>query len=137
MSDVATPESLFGFGLMHGYKPLPGVSDEMIDADGAIRPHWRIFLSTLGLLGQEEIESRFEQLARRLRATVRLTALYDAPGGGEAPVAGEPLAFADERRRMAFDLRGRGCSARACMKRCCKMCTARKAWSRTDRCQPR
>jgi uncharacterized circularly permuted ATP-grasp superfamily protein/uncharacterized alpha-E superfamily protein len=85
MSDVATPDSLFGFGLMHGYKPLPGVSDEMIDADGVIRPHWRIFLSTLGLLGQEEIESRFEQLARRLRATGASYRVYDAPGGGERP----------------------------------------------------
>lgn len=85
MSDVAEPESLFGFGLKEGYKSLAGVADEMLDVSGDIRAHWRSFLSTLAGLGPQEIEARFEQLERRLRATGASYRVYDAPGGGERP----------------------------------------------------
>ncbi len=43
MSDVSDHEGLFGFGLKEGYKGLPGVTDEMVDAKGDIRPHWHSF----------------------------------------------------------------------------------------------
>lgn len=85
MSDIAEHGGLFGFGLKEGYKALPGVADEMVDAQGAIRPHWRSFLATLSSLGEAEIETRFEQLERRTRATGASYRVYDAPGGGERP----------------------------------------------------
>mgnify|MGYP001478995353 CR=1 FL=1 len=49
----AGAESLFGVGLAHGYRPLAGVNDEMVDANGALRPHWRRLLDLLGELGAE------------------------------------------------------------------------------------
>jgi uncharacterized circularly permuted ATP-grasp superfamily protein/uncharacterized alpha-E superfamily protein len=78
-------EGLFGLGLMEGYKPLAGVRDEMIGEDGAIRVHWRLFLSSLALLGEGEIELRLEQMSRRLRAAGASYRVYDEPGGAERP----------------------------------------------------
>ena len=34
--------------LVRGYRGLDGVYDEMIDADGEIRPHWRHLVNALG-----------------------------------------------------------------------------------------
>ena len=42
-----------------GYRPLPGVVDEMMDADGQVRPHWKQLLSQLAALGPDEISRRF------------------------------------------------------------------------------
>src|SRR5688572_17856944 len=83
---------------MEGYRPLAGVRDEMIGDDGAIRPHWRLFLSTLGLLGQDETEQRFEQMARRLRATGASYRVYDSSSVERPwPVSRMPLLMgADE-----------------------------------------
>ncbi|HVZ98979.1 MAG TPA: circularly permuted type 2 ATP-grasp protein [Caulobacterales bacterium] len=85
MAAPTRSEGLFGFGFMEGYRPLAGVRDEMAGEDGAIRPHWRVFLSTLGLLGQEEAEQRFEQMAQRLQATGATYRVFDTPGGRERP----------------------------------------------------
>nr|WP_257312125.1 circularly permuted type 2 ATP-grasp protein [Shinella pollutisoli] len=51
----------------HGYAPLPGVADEMIDADGAVRPVWRHFLAALGRMDQTELAGRFARADRYLR----------------------------------------------------------------------
>jgi hypothetical protein len=37
--------------LLSAYRPLPGIFDEMMDADGEIRPHWQSFLAMLSALG--------------------------------------------------------------------------------------
>ncbi|HVK79235.1 MAG TPA: circularly permuted type 2 ATP-grasp protein, partial [Verrucomicrobiae bacterium] len=97
----AGAESLFGVGLAHGYRPLAGVSDEMVDADGALRPHWRRLLDLLGELGAEELDARFEQLDGALRSAGASFRAYDTPGSGERawPVSRLPLLIdADEWR---------------------------------------
>jgi uncharacterized circularly permuted ATP-grasp superfamily protein/uncharacterized alpha-E superfamily protein len=103
MPEEAEIEGLFGLGLMEGYRPLPGVRDEMIGDDGAIRTHWRLFLSSLALLGEGEIEQRLAQMARRLRAAGASYRVYDEPGGAERPwpVSRLPLLIpAQEWRRI-------------------------------------
>ena len=87
MADLASPESLFGLGLLDGYAPLRGVTDEMVDADGALRAHWRPFLAALNQLGHEEVESRFEQLARRVRVSGASYRAPDSPSQGEQPLS--------------------------------------------------
>ena len=34
--------------IVAGYRPLPGIHDEMMDRDGRLRPHWEPFLAMLG-----------------------------------------------------------------------------------------
>ena len=51
--------------LLAGYQPPPGVYDELVDAEGALRPQWQEFFQLLDALGREELERRWQQ-ARRL-----------------------------------------------------------------------
>ncbi|GIX29981.1 MAG: hypothetical protein KatS3mg124_0453 [Porticoccaceae bacterium] len=47
------------------YRPLAGVRDEMVDADGAVRPAWRYLHEALAALGPGELEARAGK-ARRI-----------------------------------------------------------------------
>ena len=53
--------------LLAGYRPLAGIHDEMMGADGNIRTHWRPFLEMLAALGPDEINKRFAAADRYLR----------------------------------------------------------------------
>ena len=44
---------------LRGYRPLAGVPDEMMAADGSVRPVWRRFIDHFASLGPEEIAQRF------------------------------------------------------------------------------
>ena len=45
--------------LLAGYRPLPGIFDEMVDRHGRVRAHWQPLLATLAALGGAEIGRRF------------------------------------------------------------------------------
>jgi uncharacterized circularly permuted ATP-grasp superfamily protein/uncharacterized alpha-E superfamily protein len=51
--------------LFRAYEPPRGVYDELVDADGSLRPQWQPFVELLDALGADEIERRWQQ-ARRL-----------------------------------------------------------------------
>jgi uncharacterized circularly permuted ATP-grasp superfamily protein/uncharacterized alpha-E superfamily protein len=51
------------------YKPLPGVPDEFIGADGRPRAHWLRFLAALTDLGADDIGKRFATADRHIRDT--------------------------------------------------------------------
>lgn len=68
-----------------GYRPLPGVFDEMIDADGRVRAHWHPFLSMLAALGDEEINRRFAAADRYLRDSGVFYRVYEDASGVERP----------------------------------------------------
>jgi uncharacterized circularly permuted ATP-grasp superfamily protein/uncharacterized alpha-E superfamily protein len=53
--------------LMGGYRPAPGMRDEMIDEQGGARPHWRAFVEALARLGPTVVARRFDGAARHLR----------------------------------------------------------------------
>jgi len=53
--------------LIAGYRPLPGVFDEMMAPDGRPRAHWRALLSLLAGLRPDEIGKRFAAADRHLR----------------------------------------------------------------------
>ena len=60
----STPRETDDIGpLVSGYRPLPGIFDEMVDRDGRLRSHWRPFLGMLASLGHEEINRRFPAYA--------------------------------------------------------------------------
>lgn len=76
----AAAESLLG-----GYRTLPGVRDEMLDADGRPRAHWVPFLAALAEMGPEELRRRFGSADRYLRDSGVFYRVYDDAGGGERP----------------------------------------------------
>ena len=59
------------------YRPLPGIHDEMIAADGSIRPHWARFLDGLEDMSDGELGRRW-RLAERLLHENGLTYTADA-----------------------------------------------------------
>uniref|UniRef100_Q07VI8 Uncharacterized protein n=1 Tax=Rhodopseudomonas palustris (strain BisA53) TaxID=316055 RepID=Q07VI8_RHOP5 len=71
--------------MVEGYRPLPGVRDEMIDADGAVREHWRPMLDGLATLGPAEVGRRFQSADQYLRDSGVFYRLYDAAAGVERP----------------------------------------------------
>ncbi len=68
-----------------GYRPLPGIFDEMMDGDGRVRAHWLPFLTRLAALGAEEINRRFAAADRYLRGSGVFYRVYEDPAGIERP----------------------------------------------------
>jgi len=71
--------------LLAGYRPLPGIFDEMMDHNGRLRAHWQPFLATLAALGDEEINRRFANADRHLRDSGVFYRVYEDPAGAERP----------------------------------------------------
>ncbi len=53
--------------LVDGYQPLSGVHDEMVDARGQLRPHWKPLLESFAAMGVDEMRRRFSASDRYLR----------------------------------------------------------------------
>lgn len=68
-----------------GYRPLPGSYDEMIDAQGRVRPHWLKLTTGLAQLGPVEMERRFAASDRFLRDSGVFYRVYEDAEGAERP----------------------------------------------------
>ena len=71
--------------LLAGYRPLPGVFDEMMDGDERLRAHWQPFLGLLAALGADEINRRFAAADRYLRGSGVFYRVYEDAAGIERP----------------------------------------------------
>ncbi|WP_145108423.1 circularly permuted type 2 ATP-grasp protein [Cereibacter sediminicola] len=70
-------------GLTAGYRPGPGVPDEMMDAEGGIRPVWRGFMRHLAGLTPEELARRCARGDQYLRDAGVFFRQYSARGSDE------------------------------------------------------
>ena len=68
-----------------GYRPLPGIFDEMMDGDGRVREHWQPFLTMLAGLGADQINRRFTAADRYLRGSGVFYRVYEDAAGIERP----------------------------------------------------
>ncbi|QFR34241.1 circularly permuted type 2 ATP-grasp protein [Ancylobacter sp. TS-1] len=71
--------------LLAGYKPLPGVHDELVDPEGRPRAHWTSLLVALAEMGIDEVNRRFRAADRHLYRSGVFYRVYDDPNGGERP----------------------------------------------------
>ncbi len=62
---------------LSGYQPVPGVPDELLDANGRPRAHWVTLLDGLASMGDEDIEHRFAAAGRRIND---MGVTYRVPG---------------------------------------------------------
>lgn len=60
-------EQMDKYTLGKDYTPEPGVYDEMIAADGTVRPHWRDFMLALGGLDKDAVKHGRQDIRRLLR----------------------------------------------------------------------
>ncbi|MCD7111199.1 circularly permuted type 2 ATP-grasp protein [Rhizobium sp. DKSPLA3] len=49
------------------YRALPGIADEMVDAQGKVRPVWQHLVSAIGRMDEAELANRFARADRYLR----------------------------------------------------------------------
>src|SRR5262245_15859979 len=68
-----------------GYRPPPGSYDEMVDAQGVVRPHWLKLIAGLARLAPGEIERRFAASDRFLRDSGVFYRVYEDNEGAERP----------------------------------------------------
>jgi uncharacterized circularly permuted ATP-grasp superfamily protein/uncharacterized alpha-E superfamily protein len=71
--------------LIAGYRPLPGIFDEMVDRAGNVRAHWQPFLHMLAGLGARELTRRFAAADRHLHDSGVFYRVYEDPRGAERP----------------------------------------------------
>src|SRR5215472_13833733 len=71
--------------LLAGYRPLPGIFDEMVDRDGRVRPHWQPLLGLLAGLGPKELTRRFAAADRHLHDSGVFYRVYEDPSGADRP----------------------------------------------------
>jgi uncharacterized circularly permuted ATP-grasp superfamily protein/uncharacterized alpha-E superfamily protein len=85
LDGAATPQASSPAQFVVGYKPLLGVRDEMMDDNGAVRPHWLPFLSMLAGLGPDEIGRRFTAADHYLRDSGVFYRVYEDASNAERP----------------------------------------------------
>jgi uncharacterized circularly permuted ATP-grasp superfamily protein/uncharacterized alpha-E superfamily protein len=83
--DTVEPKNSGLEPLVSGYRPLSGVYDEMMAADGRVRAHWQPFLAMLGALGSDEINRRFGAADRYLHESGVFYRVYEDAAGIERP----------------------------------------------------
>ncbi len=66
------------------YRPIPGVFDEAVNADGHPRPHWRSFFDQLAAFGGERLNDWQRTLNRRLQASGIAFNVYARPDDRKA-----------------------------------------------------
>jgi uncharacterized circularly permuted ATP-grasp superfamily protein/uncharacterized alpha-E superfamily protein len=81
-----TPPSLFDT-----YAALVGTYDEMRDAEGAFRAHWRDLAASLDQLGDAELDHRRRETERLLRQDGVTYNVYDSSSGRSAPWVLDPI----------------------------------------------
>ncbi|NSY17085.1 circularly permuted type 2 ATP-grasp protein [Neorhizobium sp. AL 9.2.2] len=72
-----------------GYAALAGVTDEMLDAEGRIKPVWENLIAHLSRLSEAELHERFARADRYLRDAGVFYRTYAAPGTTAGSGSGE------------------------------------------------
>ncbi|GLK68815.1 circularly permuted type 2 ATP-grasp protein [Hansschlegelia plantiphila] len=93
--DVARATRTRRAGLLDGYAPPKGVFDEMIGADGKVRPHYSQLVASLAAMSDAERGRRFSSAAQYLREAGVYYRVYGGSERGEQtrswPLAHPPL----------------------------------------------
>src|SRR5579864_982756 len=79
------PSAVGESGFAQGYAPQPGLTDEMVDSSGAVRPHWAPFVKLLDDLGPAEQRRRWEQARALIHENGITHNVYGDPHGLDRP----------------------------------------------------
>ena len=99
---MVTPEMTTGDDavarLLADYRPMPGVPDELVGADGTLRPAWSAFVAALAGMGGEELEARKARGDRYLRDAGVFFRQYgpDAPTERDWPLSHMPVLISED-----------------------------------------
>jgi uncharacterized circularly permuted ATP-grasp superfamily protein/uncharacterized alpha-E superfamily protein len=71
--------------LLQDYRPLPGVYDSAVDADGDLRPHYRNLIRSLESLGQPDFSRRADRIRQVIEENGVTFNVYSDPRGVDRP----------------------------------------------------
>ena len=71
--------------LLEHYTSNPLFYDELLGADGQLRPNWQTFFESFGQLGQEEMNNRSQDMLRLLKENGVTYNIYGDPAGLNRP----------------------------------------------------
>ena len=112
---IDTAEDADAIAAMIGdYQLLPGACDELVDASGNMRSHWRPLISALSELGPEGVSDRFEAADRHMRDSGVFHRIHgDDPAATERawPLSHLPLVLGHDE----WELLKAGMIERACL----------------------
>ncbi|MCC5954002.1 MAG: circularly permuted type 2 ATP-grasp protein [Acidimicrobiia bacterium] len=77
--------------LLSAYRPHTAGWDEMVDADGVVRPHWAYLAGALDALGLDELRERHAEVDRLLRDDGVARHLHDDPDRFDDPWPLDPV----------------------------------------------
>lgn len=80
-----------GSPLLADYRPLSGHFDEMLGAEGGVRPHWQYLVEALGSLGAGVLHERRDEAQRQLNQSGVTYTVHGDPSGRERPWTLDPL----------------------------------------------
>jgi len=88
--------------LIAGYRPLPGIADELLDNDGRLRDVWKPFLRDLAAMSPDELTRNLERGSQYLRDAGVFYRHYgqDAETEREWPLSHIPLLVSDREWRQ-------------------------------------
>ena len=89
--------------LVAGYRTVAGVYDEMMDAEGRIRPHWAAFLAGLERMQESERQQAWDTAQRLVGENGVTYNVYDDPEGLGRPWRLDPIPLligAEDWRRL-------------------------------------
>ncbi len=93
------------------YQPNPGYYDEMLAADGSVRPHWRHLTEPLEEMGEAGFARRWQEGRRVIHENGTTYNVYSDPQSTGRPWPLDPLPFILDSARMGVH-RGRHRAAR-------------------------
>ncbi|WP_428688328.1 circularly permuted type 2 ATP-grasp protein [Roseibium sp.] len=104
LDETADSSDLFN-GLLKSYRPFPGVSDELLNPDGGVRPVWRPFLQHLASLAPEEVGDRFARGNQYLNDAGVYFRQYGQDGANERewPLSHIPVIIAEDDWQVIVD----------------------------------
>src|SRR5262245_29927997 len=82
---VLTHPDAAGAGLASSYRPLPGIFDELMDADGRVRAVWRRPLEQLDSLSSDGLARRWDKAKQLIHENGVSYNVYGDPQGMERP----------------------------------------------------
>src|SRR3954462_13244680 len=71
--------------LLAGYRPLPGIFDEMIDRDRRVGAHWPALVARFAALGPKQLSARFAAADRHVHDSGVFYRVYEETAGAERP----------------------------------------------------
>jgi len=99
--DAATPNAPPKPGLFAGYRVPAGTHDELLDAKGKPRPHWRCTLDGLDALGPDALDQRWAAAQRVISENGVTYNVYSDPRGVDRPWQLDPVPLVIDQHEWA------------------------------------